>query len=235
MTPLTETQADKKSDIDLRAYDSNEKLSMLLAFATYLSQINSQNLDKVLALCKSYRQFTAAETFMAALLRLHPEYPTAMQTLKEAAAKKFHILVLVDLGGTLFFRTMPCKMGRRNDFYLRKKQYYWRPGARKFLAKLSRHPRVQLCFYSSIMRHNIVPVMLALLQDKEYQLHLFKFHLFDRDYCQAMSSLGYYAPLQEDEFDTYRDLNSVFNDPFARERGFTEKNTILVDSESSKV
>lgn len=50
-----------------------------------------------------------------------------------------------------------------------------------------------------------------------------------------MRSLKYYDPIKEEKYDTYRDLHSIFCDRFSLDRGFTEKNTILVDSESRKV
>ena len=50
-----------------------------------------------------------------------------------------------------------------------------------------------------------------------------------------MRSLKYYDAIKEETYDTYRDLHSIFVDPFCREKGFTEKNTLLVDSESRKV
>ena len=41
--------------------------------------------------------------------------------------------------------------------------------------------------------------------------------VFDRDYCKEMSQLKYYDPIKEKEHDTYRDLNSIFQDPIIKQ------------------
>ena len=105
------------------------------------------------------------------------------------------------------------------------------------LLRLSKHPRVQFCFYSSMMRKTIVPVMHELMHDDKGELDAIKgqIGIFDRDYCKEMKSLKVYDAIKEEKYDTYRDLSSIFSDPMVKPRNFNEKNTILVDSESRKV
>ena len=45
----------------------------------------------------------------------------------------------------------------------------------------------------------------------------------------------YYSELIEEPYDTFRDLQRVFDDQFCRDNGFDASNTLLIDSESKKV
>ena len=105
------------------------------------------------------------------------------------------------------------------------------------LLQLVGHPRIKLCFYSSMMRKTIVPIMHEFLHDAEGKLDRIKnlIGIFDREYCREMRTHKYYEPLKEENYDTYRDLHSIFQDPFCQQNGFTEMNTILIDSDSRKV
>ncbi len=74
-----------------------------------------------------------------------------------------------------------------------------------------------------MMRKNITPVMSNLLHDDERKLDAIfpRVRTFDREYCKEMRDLEYYAPIIEETYDTYRDLNAIFCDPFCRENGYT--------------
>ena len=152
-------------------------------------------------------------------------------------SEKFKILVLIDLGGTVFFRTDKKDCGRSCDYKFKKYQYYWRPGYKEMLLRLVSEPSIQLCFYSSMMRKTIVPAMHELLHDQERKLDAIKgkIGIFDREYCKEMRDLEYYDAIKEEKYDTYRDLNSIFCDPYCQKKGYTAKNTLLVDSDSKKV
>ena len=106
--------------LELTGFKSEAHLSRLLAFAVYLGRLDSINLTKVLTLIPSYAEFTEFETLVNALLSHHGEYLQAMRALKEEVARKFRMLVLIDLGGTLFFRTDTKDCGRRNDYKFKK-------------------------------------------------------------------------------------------------------------------
>ena len=89
------------------------------------------------------------------------------------------MLVLVDLGGTIFFRSDDkAARGATYDFKKGKYMYFLRPGHKDFLKKVSSHPRVKLAFYSSIMFKNIQPVMLEILSDDLAELRK-DFTVFD--------------------------------------------------------
>lgn len=88
-----------------------------------------------------------------------------------------------------------------------------------------------------MMRKTIVPAMHELLHDPEQRLDKIKnkIGIFDRDYCQEMRSLKHYDAIKQETYDTYRDLHSIFCDNWCKSKGYTAKNTLLVDSDSSKV
>jgi len=72
--------------------------------------------------------------------------------------------VLVDLGGTIFFRSSEKSVrGSKFDFKHKGNMHFFRPGHRNFIKTLFEHPRITFGFYSSIMLKNIVPVMFEVL------------------------------------------------------------------------
>lgn len=77
---------------------------------------------------------------------------------------KFKVLVLVDLGGTIFFRSSDKDVkGAKFDFKHQRNMYFYRPGHSVFLKSIFDHPRIKLAYYSSIMKKNIVPALSDLL------------------------------------------------------------------------
>ena len=152
---------------------------------------------------------------------------------------KFGILVLIDLGGTCFYRA--SKPGERvdsvkPDFTQKGKAVYFRPGVDKLLNKLASHPRVSLSFYSSIMRQNIQPIMHKLLESKRLTKGLQqKIGIFDQEFNSPMIENWLMERLMEKRWDTYRDLEKVFADPWCKKQGFNLTNTLLVDSDAKKI
>lgn len=78
--------------------------------------------------------------------------------------------MLIDLGGTIFFRTgdkdaRACEFNEKIAKYM----YFYRPGYRELLSTLHKDPRVKLAFYSSIMAKNIVPIMTRMCEDEMLQ------------------------------------------------------------------
>ena len=85
-----------------------------------------------------------------------------------------------------------------------------------------------------MMRKTIMPVMHELMNGPLAEIKK-KCGIFDREYCEEMRSLKYYDSLKEEKYDTDRDLHRIFKDPIVAEKGFTELNTLLIDSDSRKV
>ena len=50
-----------------------------------------------------------------------------------------------------------------------------------------------------------------------------------------MRDSKYYSDLKEEPYDTYRDLQLIFDDQFCQENGLDANNTLLIDSDSKKV
>ena len=84
---------------------------------------------------------------------------------------KFPILVLIDLGGTVFYRSSDRNArGSKFDAKIHKYMYFFRPGHKNLLKTLYNHPRITLGFYTSIMLKNVVPVMEQLLKGELSEL-----------------------------------------------------------------
>ena len=60
-----------------------------------------------------------------------------MGTMKDAICKKFRILVLIDLGGSLFFRSNDKDVGMQFDYKFKRYKYFFRPGYAETLLALA--------------------------------------------------------------------------------------------------
>lgn len=116
-----------------------------------------------------------------------------------------------------------------------KYKYFLRPGYKDFLRRVhDEHPRVRLGFYSSIMFKNIQPVMLKVLVGELEALRS-DFVVFDQKYNKLMKDHPYYTNLKKDNWETYRDLNLVWEHVICVEKGFNATNTLMIDSSEIKV
>jgi hypothetical protein len=112
--------------------------------------------------------------------------------LKNLCCAKFPLLVLVDLGGTLFFRsTDKAVRGAQFNFKKMKYMYFLRPGHKEFLLNVNSHPRIKLAYYSSIMFKNIQPIMLEMFTDDLIELRS-DFIVFDQKFNRLMKDHPYY-------------------------------------------
>ena len=62
------------------------------------------------------------------------------------------------------------------------------------------------------MRKTITPVMFELLHGSELEGLRSQIGIFDREYCTEMRHSKYYSELIEEPYDTFRDLQRVFDD-----------------------
>lgn len=125
-------------------------------------------------------------------------------------------LLLVDLNGTLCYRTESPVSGIQHGLYLRRKFVYMRDGIQDFLVKLE--PHFNICIYTSVMRHNVMPV-LDLIPSWSRSV----FRVFDRDFNKP-------DPEGKESWDTIRDMKKIF----ATCKGAGVRNTILLDNETRK-
>ena len=130
--------------------------------------------------------------------------------------QKENILLLVDLNGTMGYRTETRVEGFRAP-RLNNKYFYVRPDAINFLKSMSKH--FKLCIVTSVMQHNAEKLLN--LVDRNWKNYIT--FLYSREY-NKIDSEG------EKEFDTIRDFDKIF---FHSKHGF--ENTILIDNEKRKL
>jgi hypothetical protein len=164
-----------------------------------------------------------------------------LKDLKAIICGKFKILVLVDLGNTIFYRAniqhsefqkqtpWPKKWTNVKD---RNKLYWLRPGYFDFVKRLQSHPRCAFGFYTSITGGNAYPIIHRILTKELYNNVV---RLFDQSHCTFMSKDAELERLIEEPWDTYRDLDKVFKDYFCEKNKFNYANTLVVDSDARKV
>ena len=168
-------------------------------------------------------------------IKSYKGYSDRVDAIKVAVSKKFRILVLIDLGGTMFYRTDEKGIGSSHDFRYKRYSYFFRPGYAEMLTALAKNPRAVIAFYSSMWRKTITPVMHELLSGDDLEGLKSKIGIFDREYCSEMRDDKYYKDLADEPYATFRDLQKVFDDPYCKSNGFDASNTLLIDSDSKKV
>ena len=102
------------------------------------------------------------------------------------------------------------------------------------LVKIFNHPRVVAGFYSSMMTKNIENMLIELLPDELVDVRE-NMLIFGREYNTEMAKSKYYEKLAENPWDTYRNLQKIFEDSVVAAVGFNQDNTLMIDSESEKV
>ena len=144
-------------------------------------------------------------------------------------------MILIDVGGSILYRSSAkLQTDRRfksNEYcQIKMHHHYYRPQFDHFLAQLLSHPRVQLGFYTSIMRKNVMPLLFKMFDLPALNVHRSNiFEVFDQSYN---------APLNDPTkpiYATKRDLIKVLDHYKCKEFGFGLHNTMMIDSDVSKV
>ena len=91
--------------LDLSSFDSTLLVDALVAFLIYIGNKDAINMTKVMRNFTSYGEFGVFKDKVYDLLHLHPEYDEAMSVLTVEIQKRHKVLILIDLGGTVFHRT----------------------------------------------------------------------------------------------------------------------------------
>jgi len=143
--------------------------------------------------------------------------------------EKKRILILVDLNGTLMYKSEK-DLGAARPFDLKWKMnhFYLRPGYNLLLQKILSHPRSVVAICSSMVQKNIVPLRGLLIRDPEVKKVEGKFlkKIFDRAYTAKDST-------EEDKFATVKDLGKVWSDKELKGK-FGPQNTLLIESDEKK-
>ena len=126
-----------------------------------------------------------------------PHFLEKIDVLNEAADKKFRILILIDLEGTLLYRC-PYSIDAKHDFEYEGVHYFFRPGYADTLTSLIRHPRSSVAFYSSMTQKAIVRVTEQLLSEDEDGDLEDQISVFDWQYCPEMAFDERLAELAQD-------------------------------------
>lgn len=148
--------------------------------------------------------------------------------------KKFPLLVLFDLGGTIFLRANhKAELGGKKDLVIKGRQIIRRPGHAHFLRTLYEHPRIHLAVFSTIMAKNIQLYLKAIYQG-ELESISYDATIFDQEYCPLMSEHPKMKVLATDPWDRYKSFAKVLQAPILK-APFTLHNTLSIDSEAAKV
>ena len=138
-------------------------------------------------------------------------------------------LVLLDLNGTMCYRSEHAVPGCTADATIKRKRHYLRRGIVHFLTTLKSlqgndepsEPKFTIVVCSSVMRHNILPALEKILPEWHSLLDF----IFDRDYF-------YQDPKGENVWDTILDLEKVWTE--WTDGRFTAANTIILNNQSTK-
>ncbi|CDW81122.1 UNKNOWN [Stylonychia lemnae] len=205
--------------------DIENDVEILLAFINkYEVQVDRQ--AKVFTGVESFNRFKK----LAELLTMHKSLNFV--EIKKEVFKQHPVLLLCDIGGSILYRCSErlADLDRKVDFQIKKHIHYYRPHKDEFLAALITHPRVKFGIYSSIMRKNIMPLMMKIFESREIKnLRNGIYEIFDQEY--NMPDLGE----GKEHWATKRSLEKVFQNEKIEERGFNFKNTLMIDSEYDKV
>jgi len=216
----------------------------LLEFSVY--EDDDAKLDAVVTSFDAYSEFVRFEKAVKLLQdksenRL--DLDDHLERTKLQVQMKFPVLILLDLGGTIFFRTTDRNVPAIHDFSHKKSKTYkifLRPGHDDFLLKLGLHPRVKLGFYSSIHRDNIKAIAQRLLSLEGSRLDPLdgRILFWDQKYFGKMRHNKCLQSLAVNHWDMYKDLQLVLDDKensFCKDNGFSKDNVLMIDSEAEKI
>lgn len=170
------------------------------------------------------------------------------------------LLILVDLCGTLVFKTKTgsrereyATLSRRRhpDFEHRFNSFWVRPGARELLAELTNDPRIQPAVYTSMLDKNVYPIVMS-LDASEARGGPWRTPVKVAGGSRSVSTHTSLAPVAQDWlFDQgfnapdleestpsrpafKRDLGRVWRHPRVRREGYGAHNTLLIEPDLSK-
>ena len=110
----------------------------------------------MLELVATFTRYSEFAEFITAVeeglpwIKSYKSYSERVKAIEDAISKKFRILVLIDLGGTMFYRTDEKGVGSNHDFRYKRFSYFFRPGYAEMLTALAKNPRAVIAFYSSM-------------------------------------------------------------------------------------
>ena len=140
-----------EADLDLRPLTA-DLLNQFGLVTEYLRVHDKESAKTALIDAKnSFDDFSQCAKICKFLTSKAPSFKDVIEKLRVKLCRKFRVSVMVDLGGTIFFRT-DLKLNEPSAFKIKMYKYYLRPGFDKFIRRLTSHPRCSLSFYTSIQR-----------------------------------------------------------------------------------
>ncbi|KAJ1621053.1 hypothetical protein T492DRAFT_1073254 [Pavlovales sp. CCMP2436] len=127
-------------------------------------------------------------------------------------------LILLDMNGTICFRSEEPVAGVTADLFVRRKHYYARRGIREFVSALDKSGKFTVCIYTSMMAHNVQAGLNAILPRVSGVKHV-----LDR-------SMNKVDPDAVNDWDTVRDMEKVWR----LLTGYGPERTVLLDNEARK-
>ena len=195
-------------------------------------RLYAPNLDGI---GKAFKNYRAYKEFAPVAIALGLNQKIALEKVKEDAQKSDPILILIDVGGSILYRSgkklnLAERQSGKSYCQIKMHHHYYRPNFDIFLQQLISHPRVQLAFYTSIMRKNVMPLLFKIFDMPTLSPHRqYIFEVFDQDY--NVPDLG---PSKK-PYATKRCLTKVLEHHKCIDFGFNEHNVLMIDSELDKV
>ena len=239
--------------VDLKQWlDPNHKLQVgieIPAFYRYFVDSHAHLFFKpdlaniIEALPQKYSTLALIHSFLVFVKYEHGEI---ISGLKEYIDKMFPpLLVLMNINGLLFHRTNQVitfvnQAHKKDDRWVEtirqgKNYVYLREGNLTFLKALMQHPRVRFAFYSSIMRKNILPIIVKLFEKETTLMQLYMRQLFDQEFCTKTPNIT------GEKYGMIRDLNKVWDSSFCattkKDLGevYNKKTTLMLESDEIDV
>lgn len=82
-----------------------------------------------------------------------------------ASTRNEKYLLLLDMNGTICYRSEQEVFGVERDLKLNRRNYYGRCGIKEFVQSLHETGKFEVCIYTSMMKHNAVGALEAIFPD----------------------------------------------------------------------
>jgi NLI interacting factor-like phosphatase len=135
-----------------------------------------------------------------------------------------NLLVLLDMNGTLLCRAAE-KLGgqaKKHDCRVLKNYCYFRNDAKRLVKWLEGHPRIDLCFYTSMKKKSAEPLSEHLLGEAS------SIYLFDQEYNKRDME-------GRNSWSMMRDMPRIWSQQDSPSFGHSEKSTIMIDDSYEKM
>ena len=128
--------------------------------STFIESFNGIDEEPLKSCAATIKDLASFQKFKEAILEvLDNDYIfQKLRALEElCASRRKSLFVLIDLGGTLFYRAKEDKEMLKKvhfDFRVKQTKIYLRPGFKDFIKSLFDHPDITIAFYTSILLKN---------------------------------------------------------------------------------